>query len=98
MRDELHTLDYGNLRDASPPRRSPPGLLPLAAFIFGNVWLLAALAMFLGRKFARSEPYMVSFTSEGAWLYPGTYSAVNILCIVVAAGCFWLIAATRRAA
>ena len=96
MQDQLHTLDYDNFK--SPQlRRSPAAHLPLAAFIFGNVWLLAAVAMFLGCKFARSDPYMVSFTSHGAWLYPGTYNAVNAFCLVVAVACFGLTAATRRA-
>ena len=96
MRDQAHTLDYDNVGTSPAPRRPSAGYLPLAAFIFGNVWLLAAVAMFLGRKFARSDPYMVSFTSQGAWLYPGTYNAVNILCLVVAAVCFGLTALTRR--
>ena len=92
MQSESSTLDY----DGSRPRRSPRGYLPLAAFIFGNVWLIAAVAMFLGCKFARSDPYMVSFTTQGAWLYPGTYNAVNLFCLLVALGCFGVTAATRR--
>jgi hypothetical protein len=92
MRSEANPFDDGT----SHPRRSPGGYLPLAAFIFGNIWLLAAVALFLGCKFARSDPYMVSFTSEGGWLYPGIYNAVNIFCIVVAVACFWFMAASRR--
>ena len=45
----------------------------------------------------RSEPYMVSFTSDGAWLYPSTYNAVNVFCLVLAIACFGLTAVTRRA-
>ena len=93
MRNDPNPIDDGNLQ----PRRPSAGSLPVAAFIFGNLWLFAAVAVFLGCKFARSDPYMVSFTAEGAWLYPGTYNAVNIVCLVMAVVCFALTAATRRA-
>lgn len=79
--------------EVQPPRA---GSLAVAAFVVGNLWLLAAIVVFLGRTFARRAPDMVSFTSEGAWLYPLTYDAVNAFCVVMAVACFGLTVATRR--
>ena len=79
--------------EVQPPRT---GSLAVAAFVVGNLWLLAAIVVFLGRKVARSNPLMVSFTTEGGWFYPQTYDAVNAFCVVMAVACFGLTVATRR--
>lgn len=65
-------------------------------FIFGNVWLLVALLLFVECRFARSDPYMVSFTDRGAWMYPGTYNALVGLCVLASVVCFVLTALTHR--
>lgn len=67
-------------------------------FFFGNVWLLVALAMILFRIFARSDPYMVSFTEHGAWLYSNAYTTLVIACFCIAMICFGLMVAHWRKA
>jgi hypothetical protein len=52
--------------------------------VIGNLWLLGALALVLGRHLARTEPTMYSFLQSGAWFYPETYDTWIILCVLAA--------------
>ena len=56
--------------------------------ISANMWLLAALTLFIGGKVVRTEPVMYSFFDVGAWLYPDTYHTLIGLCIGAALLCF----------
>ena len=67
-------------------------------FIFGNLWLLVALVLFLGCKFARNDPYMVSFTEYGDCMYPATYNTLIALAVCAAIVCFVLASVTRKLA
>ncbi len=71
----------------------------LGSFVFGNVWLVLSVILFLGRHVERTEPDMVSFFGAGDWLYPGTYSLLEMLCVAASVACFILAyRATRRVA
>lgn len=62
--------------------------------ILGVFWLVAAAVVYLGQSTARTQPWMVSFSSRGGWYYPGTYQAIVYLCAAAATLCFlfsWLI-------
>ena len=60
----------------------------LLMMIVGNLWLLAAVALLLGKKVARTQPTMYSFFDIGAWLYPSTYNMIVMFCGLVCLGCF----------
>ncbi len=60
-------------------------LFPL---IVGNLWLLAAVTLLLGKKVARTQPLMYSFFDIGAWLYPTTYNLIVWFCGLLAVGFF----------
>ena len=53
-------------------------------FIAGNVWLLVALALVLGRHLEREAPTRVSFLNLGNWFSPGAYGIVVVLTLAVA--------------
>jgi hypothetical protein len=61
-------------------------------FVLGNLWLMFALLMLLGRRVVRTEPYMVSFFGgdHAAMLYPGTYSVLVALAIGAGVLCLYL--------
>ncbi len=52
-------------------------------FIAGNIWLVLALVLLIGRNVARTSPTMYSYFKVGAWLYPAKY---NLLVAAVRAG------------
>lgn len=51
-------------------------------FVAGNLWLMMALVLFLGRDVARTQPTMYSFFGAGGWHHPTTYN----LFIIISAG------------
>ncbi|MFZ5831785.1 MAG: hypothetical protein ACOY3P_16985 [Planctomycetota bacterium] len=58
--------------------------MKVALVVIGNVWLVIALLLVLGRCFARSEPLMYSFFCIGGWYYPATYNSMVGVCLIVA--------------
>lgn len=66
------------------------------SFVFGNLWLLIALVLFIGGSTVRTEPKMVAFLGVGAWFYPGKYNFVVLVC--AALGVWLLVAAIRSRA
>jgi hypothetical protein len=64
-------------------------------FIVGNVWLLMALVLYLGRVAVRHQPTRYSFFGIGGWHSPSVYGILIICCIVVG---LWLMASARSAA
>jgi serine/threonine protein kinase len=60
----------------------------LLLMIVGNLWLLAAVALLLGKKVARTRPTMYSFFDIGAWLYPSTYNMIVAFCGLLSVGFF----------
>jgi hypothetical protein len=55
----------------------------LPRFIAGNVWLLMALVLYLGRVAVRHSPTRYSFFGVGGWISPYTYRLLIIACIAV---------------
>lgn len=51
-------------------------------FVAGNVWLLVALVLFVGRTYERSSPSRYSVFNGGQWFSPEAYW----LLIIAAAG------------
>ncbi len=64
-------------------------------FVTGNLWLMLAVLMVLGRGIERTQPTIVSFFGSG-WLYPSTYAFLVGLCGLAASICFVLAWKTRR--
>lgn len=64
--------------------------------VIANLWLLAAIALLLGRKVARTEPLMYSFFDRGAWFYPSTYHTVIGICVGLSVVGFLLALRQRR--
>jgi hypothetical protein len=60
----------------------------LLLMIVGNLWLLAAVALLLGKTVARTQPVMYSFFDIGAWLYPSTYNVIVMFCGLLSLGFF----------
>jgi len=70
-------------------------------FVAGNVWLVIALAVFLGKTFERSSPTMYSFFGVGGWMTPATYNMALLFCVALAAAFFtmaWKLSPARIAA
>lgn len=65
-------------------------------FIAGNFWLIAAVALVLGRTVARTQPLMYSFFGVGGWYYPATYNLCIGLCAAFGIACCVLAAETWR--
>jgi hypothetical protein len=66
--------------------------LLIPSLMTGNLWLLAALLLVIGRKFARDSPTMYSFFGIGDWMYPMSYNVLTIGCVILSVGCFALTA------
>lgn len=60
-------------------------------FIAGNVWLLVALVLLLGKNVMRGSPTRYAFFGIGGWYAPGTYYLIVLICAVI--GAAFLIAA-----
>ena len=56
------------------------------------LWALAALALMLGCKVARTQPEMYAFMNvdRSGWFYPSTYYSFVALLVLAAALCFLL--------
>ena len=65
----------------------------VAYFVLGNVWLLAALALWLGRNFYRADPVRYSFFGVGGPHSPLAYQAMIVVCVVIGAA---LVIRSRR--
>ena len=58
-------------------------------FVAGNVWLVIALIVCLGRTYERSAPVRYSFFHSGQWLSPQAYTLLVLLPLAV--GVFFLV-------
>lgn len=67
----------------------------LRYFVAGNLWLAAAMIVFLGRTFERSSPTRYSFFGVGAWLPPAEYAGLIIGLAVLSVAFFWRAAQSR---
>ncbi len=54
-------------------------------------WLLAIVALVLGRKSVRSEPVLYAFFGLGGWLDPSTYDMIIAACVLLALASFSVI-------
>ena len=63
-------------------------------FIVGNLWLLVALALFVGRTFERGSPTRYSFFGVGGWLSPFAYGFLIV--VTAAVGVFSLMVAYEK--
>jgi hypothetical protein len=59
-------------------------------FLAGNFWLFAGLLAFVGKKYERSEPDMVSLMGLGQWFSPDGYSVFVGLLFAISAVCLVL--------
>ena len=57
-------------------------------FVFGNLWLVIALVLFLGGEAVRYAPTRIAFFGVGAWFVPGAY---RLLVLASAAMGLWLL-------
>jgi hypothetical protein len=67
----------------------------LRYFIAGNLWLLFAIVMFLGRKAWRTGPVRYTFFGAGS-LSPLQYNLLILCCIGLAAAFFIITWKTRE--
>lgn len=51
--------------------------------LLGNLWLLAALVLYLGRVAVRYQPTRYSFFGIGGWLSPFAYGLLIAACIII---------------
>jgi hypothetical protein len=59
---------------------------PWVRFAAGNLWLVTALVLFLGRKAVRYAPTRYAFFGVGSWLSPVAYGFLIVACIVIGLG------------
>ena len=59
-------------------------------FWAGNMWLIIALTLWIGKTYVRSEPTMVSFFGEGQSMYPSTYGLLVIVCLALGIYFLWM--------
>jgi hypothetical protein len=55
-------------------------------YVMGNVWLIIALILLVGRFPVREAPTMYSFFGMGGWRYPSDYNlmiGVGVLAAVI---------------
>jgi hypothetical protein len=55
----------------------------VAYFVMGNVWLLTAVMLWLGRDQVRSEPVRFAFFGVGGLHSPFTYQMLIVLCVAI---------------
>ena len=85
-RDQAASFAGENASTQSPPPAAPPFARTLLLFLAGNFWLLAAIALLIGRSVARTQPLMYAFFGVGTWLYPESYNGMIALCVLLALG------------
>jgi hypothetical protein len=61
-----------------------------ACFLLGNLWLLMAFVLLLGRKVVRVGPLMYSFFGVGGWLSPFAYGFLIVACALIGVGLMFL--------
>ena len=71
-------IDYASPEVRRPPQPGNPLKLTLYLCL-GNLWLLVALALYVGRTYERSAPSMYSAWGVGRWFYPGEYTALVLV-------------------
>lgn len=66
--------------------------MAIALLVAGMIWTLAAVALVLGCKVARTQPLMYAFldVKRSGWFYPGTYYMFVALLALAAGACFLL--------
>lgn len=52
-------------------------------FVVGNLWLLMALVLWVGRNVARTHPTRYSFFDVGGWLSPFAYGFLILACALI---------------
>jgi len=65
------------------------------AFVMGNVWLFAALILFLGADDYTPVQGTYRFLGVGGWHYASTYNALIGACVIAAVICFAAMAILR---
>lgn len=55
----------------------------VAYFVLGNVWLLAAMGLWLGRNLHTLEPVRYSFFGVGGPHSPLAYQSMILVCVVI---------------
>jgi hypothetical protein len=68
------------------------GSLMAYRFVFGNVWLLVAVTLHLGKVIEREEPTRYSFFG-GGWLTPAAYALLELGSLIL--GIAFIISARR---
>ena len=63
-------------------------------FVAGNVWLIIALVLLLGKNNVRIQPTFHSFFGVGGWYSPGAYWLMIVACAALGVG--FLNAAWRK--
>ena len=59
-------------------------------FVAGNLWLLIALVLLLGRKAERFQPTFYSFFGTRSWLSPFAYGFLIVACAFIGVGLIFL--------
>lgn len=59
-------------------------------FLTGNLWLIVALFLMMGKFEVRTQPTFYSFFSSGAWFEPSTYHGIIAFALGAAAVSFVL--------
>lgn len=65
-------------------------------FVAGNVWLVLALLMFVGRTYERSSPTRYSIFHGGQWFSAEAYTALIALLIAISTFFFIVTWKTRN--
>jgi hypothetical protein len=55
----------------------------VACFTMGNVWLMIAVAIWLGRDAVRYAPTRYAFFGVGGWHTPFTYNLAVVACVII---------------
>ncbi|BBO35678.1 hypothetical protein PLANPX_5290 [Lacipirellula parvula] len=57
-------------------------------FIAGNFWLVAALLIFIGKRYERSEPTMYTVFGVGRYFSEGEYTTLTLGTLAIAVAFF----------
>ena len=66
----------------------------MGSFVAGNLWLIVALVLLLGKNIMRGNPTRYSFFGVGGWYSPGAYWLMILVCAAMGVG--FMMAARRN--